>query len=140
MFLKRDCCRNFKWPSNKRWTCPIYLKIWLIMSTFWFILILIISRWFLEQESDFYITQGTVVNRKGSLEIIVSEFYEFKSRHKSYQKPVWIERRRLKSWKIEYNFKWNQPKRNWVFVATNSGFLIPLSLQPNVVDCKYFKL
>ena len=30
-------------------------------------------------------------------------------------------------------------ERNWVFV-TNSDFLIPISLQPNVVDLRYFKL
>ena len=30
-------------------------------------------------------------------------------------------------------------KRNWV-VATNSDFLIPISLVPNVVDLSYFKL
>ena len=30
-------------------------------------------------------------------------------------------------------------KRNWVF-ATNSDFLIPIYLQPNVVDLRYFKL
>ena len=32
-----------------------------------------------------------------------------------------------------------QCQRNWVFV-TNSDFLIPISLQPNVVDLRYFKL
>ena len=37
----------------------------------------------------------------------MSEFNEFKPRLKS-QKPVSIERQ-LKSWKIEYNFKGNQP-------------------------------
>ena len=42
------------------------------------------------------------------LHISVSELNEFKPRLKSPQKPVIIERR-LKSWKIEYNFKWNQP-------------------------------
>ena len=30
-------------------------------------------------------------------------------------------------------------QRKWVF-ATNSNFLIPLSLQPNVVELRYFKL
>ena len=30
-------------------------------------------------------------------------------------------------------------KRNWV-VATNSGFLISISLQPNLKDHRYFKL
>jgi len=30
-------------------------------------------------------------------------------------------------------------QRNWVF-ATNSDFLIPKTLQPNVADLKYFKL
>ncbi len=30
-------------------------------------------------------------------------------------------------------------QRNWVFV-TNSDFQIPISLQPNVVDIRYFKL
>ena len=37
-----------------------------------------------------------------------SEFNEFKTRLKSPKKPVLTERR-LKSWTIEYNFKWNQP-------------------------------
>ena len=30
-------------------------------------------------------------------------------------------------------------ERNWVF-ATNSDFKIPISLKPNVVDRRYFKL
>ena len=30
-------------------------------------------------------------------------------------------------------------QRNWVF-ATNSDFLIPISLEPNVIDLRYFKL
>ena len=30
-------------------------------------------------------------------------------------------------------------QRNWAF-ATNRDFLISISLQPNVVDLKYFKL
>ena len=34
---------------------------------------------------------------------------------------------------------WSDIQRNWVFV-TNSDFLIPISLQPNVVDLRYFKL
>ena len=38
----------------------------------------------------------------------MSELNEFKPRLKSLKKPVSIERR-LKSWKIESNFKWNQP-------------------------------
>ena len=38
----------------------------------------------------------------------VSEFNEFEPRLKSAKKPVLIERR-LKYWKIEYNFMWNQP-------------------------------
>ena len=33
----------------------------------------------------------------------------------------------------------NYPERNWVF-APNSAFLITISLEPNVVDPKYFKL
>ncbi len=33
----------------------------------------------------------------------------------------------------------NQKLRNWVF-ATNSDFLITISLKPNVVDLRYFKL
>ena len=36
-----------------------------------------------------------------------SEFNEFKPRLKSPKKPVSIQRR-LKPWKIKYNFKWNQ--------------------------------
>ena len=38
----------------------------------------------------------------------VSEFNEFEPRLKSTQNLISIERR-LKSWNIEYNFKWNQP-------------------------------
>ena len=38
----------------------------------------------------------------------VSEFNKLKPRLKFPQKPVSIERR-LKSWKIVYNFKWNEP-------------------------------
>ena len=39
-----------------------------------------------------------------------------------------------------YNLGWFQGKqRNWVF-ATKSDFLLPRSLQPNVVDLRYFKL
>jgi len=38
----------------------------------------------------------------------VSEINEFEPRLKSPKKPVSIEPR-LKSWNIEYNFKWNQP-------------------------------
>ena len=34
---------------------------------------------------------------------------------------------------------WSIVKRNWVF-ATNSDFLISISLEPNVVDPRYFKL
>ena len=30
-------------------------------------------------------------------------------------------------------------RKNWAF-ATNSDFLIPISLQPNVVDLRYVKL
>ena len=37
-----------------------------------------------------------------------SEFNEFELRLKSAIKPVSIERR-LKSWNVEHNFKWNQP-------------------------------
>ena len=37
-----------------------------------------------------------------------TEFNEFKPRLRILQKQVSIERR-LKSWKIEYNFKWSQP-------------------------------
>ena len=37
----------------------------------------------------------------------MSEINEFKPRLKTPQKPVLI-KRRLKSWKIKYNFKWNQ--------------------------------
>ena len=41
-------------------------------------------------------------------------------------------------WKIEIlAFKYF--KRNWVFV-TNSFFLIPISLEPNDVNLRYFKL
>ena len=38
----------------------------------------------------------------------MSEFNEFLAASKIRQKPVSIERR-LKSWNIEYDFKWNQP-------------------------------
>ena len=38
----------------------------------------------------------------------MSEFNEFKPRLKSARTRFSIERR-LKSWNIEYNFKWNQP-------------------------------
>ena len=43
---------------------------------------------------------------------------------------------------IESQFKYLllfSPKRNWVF-ATNSKFIIPISLEPNVVNLWYFKL
>ena len=44
----------------------------------------------------------------------------------------------LNIWIVEhYNFKYIL--RNWVF-ATNSDFLIPISLKPNVVNLWYFKL
>ena len=38
-----------------------------------------------------------------------------------------------------YLFIFANTERNWAFV-TNSDFLIPISLQPNVVDLRYFKL
>ena len=34
--------------------------------------------------------------------------------------------------------KTNSSERNWVF-ASNSDFLITLSLEPNVADLRYFK-
>ena len=40
---------------------------------------------------------------------------------------------------IQQNFTRNIEMLNWVF-ATNSDFLIPISLQPNIVDLRYFKL
>jgi len=43
----------------------------------------------------------------------MSEFYEFElASSKIGRKPVTVERR-LKSWNIELNFKWNQPYLSW---------------------------
>ena len=46
----------------------------------------------------------------------------------------------VENWEFVINGNWLRNKKGyWVF-ATNFDFLIPISLQPNVVDLGYFKL
>ena len=45
------------------------------------------------------------------------------------------------SWNTAIRILFGLPRKTQsYFIATNSDFIIPISLQPNVVDLKYFKL
>ena len=56
-----------------------------------------------------------------------SEFNEFEPPTQNRQRPVSIERR-LKSWNIKYNFKWNQPYLSRVSNSLNSASVLPIQI------------